>query len=132
MPQKKREVKYKDANMYHEAVLFYRETFDKCPNAGFRRDIAVTVKTYDDLLIWQNLLAHWGYFKNGKWKPRNPLDVKGMLTCFEFKQRDAKHQRRSLSTAANQRQVCGNDSSESMERERIHWQMPSLLDREVR
>ena len=82
-----REVKYSDPNMTHEGVLAYREQFDLTPNKGFRRDIAVTVKTYDDLCIWQDLLAHWGYMKDGKWKARNPLDVKGMITVFEMKQR---------------------------------------------
>jgi hypothetical protein len=84
-----REVKWKDPNCYNEAVLFYRETFNLQMNAGFRRDVAVTVKTYDDLLIWQDLVSHWGYWKDGKWHKRNPLDLKGLLTVFEFKQREA-------------------------------------------
>lgn len=82
------EVKYSDPNMYAEGVLAYREQFNLVPNRGFRADIAVTVKTYDDLKIWTSLLASWGYMKNGKWKPRNPLDVKGLLTCFEAKVRE--------------------------------------------
>lgn len=89
----KREVKYKDENCYNEAVLAYREQFSLMPNAGYRRDIAVTVKTYEDLCIWQDLIAHWSYFKDGKWKPRNPLDIKGILTIFEFKQREAQRQK---------------------------------------
>lgn len=94
MPQPlKREVKYADVNMYNEGVLFYRETFDLTPNRGFRADIAATIKTYADLLLWQDLLSHWGYMKDGKWRKRSPLDVKGMLTVFEFKQREAQRQK---------------------------------------
>lgn len=99
MQPKSREVKYKDPNCYHEAVLFYRETFSLMPNRGFRSDIAVTVKTYEDLCIWQNLLAHWGYFKDGKWRKRSPMDIKGMLTVFEMKQRDEQRKRGQLDRA---------------------------------
>src|SRR5207247_1175450 len=83
-----REVKYSDPNMYSEGVLAYRETFNLIPNRGFRADIAATVKTYEDLCLWQDLLARWGYMKNGKWKKRSPLDVKGMLNVFEYKLRE--------------------------------------------
>jgi len=97
-----RELKYKDPNMYNEAVLSYREQFNLVPNRGFRQDIAVTVKTYDDLLIWQDLLAHWGYNdrQTGKWKARNPLDVKSLLTCFEFKQREAQRKKDEIQQKA--------------------------------
>lgn len=93
-----REVKYSDPNMYSEGVLAYREQFNLTPNKGFRADIAVTIKTYDDLCMWTDLLAHWGYTdrKTGKWKARNPLDIKGLLTCFEFKQRERQEQRKQL------------------------------------
>ncbi len=97
-----REVKYSDPNMYHEAVLAYREQFDLTPNKGFRQDIAVTVKSYDDLLIWQDLLAHWGYEKGGKWHKRNPLDIKGLLTCFEFKARENERRKMEGNNGNNQ------------------------------
>ena len=87
-----KEVRYVDPNMYHEAVLAYREQFDLTPNRGFRNDIAVTVKTYEDLCIWQDLIARWGYMKDGKWKPRNPLDIRGLIRCFEFKVREVRTQ----------------------------------------
>lgn len=93
MPQEKREVKYADINMYNEGVLFYRETFDLTPSRGFRADIAATIKSYADLLLWQDLLSRWGYMKDGKWRKRSPLDVRGMLTCFEFKQREVQRQK---------------------------------------
>lgn len=76
---------YKDPLMYHEGVLSYREQFNLVPNAGFRRDIAATIQTYEDLLLWQDVIGHWGYMKDGKWKPRNPLDVRGMLNVFDYR-----------------------------------------------
>lgn len=99
-----REVKYSDPNMTHEGVLAYREQFDLCPNKGFRRDIAVTIVTYDDLCIWTNLLAAWGYIdrKTGKWKARNPLDIKGLLTCFEFKKREKENAKLERDSGHNQ------------------------------
>jgi hypothetical protein len=99
-----REVKYKDPNMYHEAVLSYREQFNLVPNRGFRQDIAVTVKTYDDLLIWKDLISRWGYTDKttGKWKARNPLDVKGLLTCFEAKVRENERRKMEGNNGHNQ------------------------------
>lgn len=90
-----REVKYKDPNCYNEAVIAYRDQFELMPNRGFRQDIAVTIKTYDDLCIWQDLLARWGYTDRttGKWKARNPLDIKSLLTVFEMKQREAQRKK---------------------------------------
>lgn len=98
----KGEVKYTDPNMTHEGVLAYREQFNLVPNRGFRQDIAVTIKTYDDLLIWQDLLAHWGYFKDGKWKARNPLDIKGLLTVFEMKVRENERRKMESTNGNNQ------------------------------
>lgn len=97
-----KEAKYADPNMTCEGVLSYREQFNLVPNRGFRQDIAVTVKTYDDLLVWQDLLAHWGYMKHGKWKARNPLDIKGMLTCFDFKVRENERRKLEESNGHNQ------------------------------
>ena len=90
-----REVRYKDETMYAESVLAYREQFSLTPSPGFRRDIVATIRTHEDLIIWVQLLAAWGYTdrKTGKWKPRNPLDIKGLLTCFEFKQREAQRKK---------------------------------------
>lgn len=80
-----REIKYKDPNCYNEAVIAYRDRFELMPNRGFRQDIAVTVKTYEDLMTWQKLLANWGYTdrQTGKWIRKNPLNVKGMLDEFD-------------------------------------------------
>lgn len=100
-----KEIKYKDPNMYHEGVLIYRETFGLTPNKGFRSDIAVTVKTYDDLLIWSQLVTNWGYMKDGKWKPRNPLDVKGMITVFEMKQRQRDELREKAISARSRQSI---------------------------
>lgn len=93
-----KELRIKDETLLNEAVIAYREQFLLTPNKGYRRDICVTVKTYDDLCLWQDLLAHWGYNdrKTGKWKARNPLDIKGLLTCFEFKQREAQRKKDEL------------------------------------
>lgn len=100
-----KEVKYKDPNCYNEAVIAYRDQFELMPNRGFRQDIAVTVKTYEDLMTWQQLLGSWGYVdkKTGKWKARNPLDVKGMITVFEMKQRQRDELReKAISTRSGQ------------------------------
>jgi len=92
------EVKYSDPNMLHEAVLAYREQFNLTPNRGYRRDIAVTIQTYGDLCLWQNVIERWGYFKGSKWVKRNPLDIKGMLTVFEARVREKKRDEVSKST----------------------------------
>lgn len=94
----KREVKYADENFYNEAVRAYIDHDwgngkHYTPNAGFRRDIAVTVKTYEDLCLWEDLLGNWGYWRDGKYHKRNPFDIKGLLTVFEFKQREAQRKK---------------------------------------
>lgn len=98
-----KETKWKDETMYSEAIIAYRDQFNLTPNFGFRKDICVTIKTYDDLCIWTSLLAAWGYVdkKTGKWKARNPLDVKGLLTCFEFKKREKENGKMATSNTGN-------------------------------
>lgn len=103
-----KEIRYKDENCLHEGVLAYREQFNLMPNKGFRRDIAATIVTYDDLLLWQELLANWGYWRDGKYHKRNPLDIKGLLTVFEFKQREAQRKKDEIQQRALQ--VCSRES----------------------
>jgi hypothetical protein len=67
-------------------VKLYRDTFLFCPNQGFRKDIAVTVENLD---LWKVVLRNWGYWKDGKWKKFNPLNVKGLLS--EYERLNAKH-----------------------------------------
>lgn len=93
-------IRFSDPNCYHEAVLAYREQFNLMPNRGYRSDIAITIRSYEDLCIWQDLIAHWGYMKDGKWKPRNPLDVKSLLTVFEMKQREAQRKKDEIQQRA--------------------------------
>lgn len=95
MPVKRQ---WKDETMQNEAVIAYVEKDwgngkHYCPNRGFRIDIIRTVITYEDWRIWVDLLNSWGYWKDGKWVKRNPLDFKGLLTCFEFKQREAQQKK---------------------------------------
>jgi hypothetical protein len=106
MPEKKsREIKFKDETFYNEAVIAYREKDwgngkHYTPNAGFRRDIVATVKTYDDLCIWIDLINSWGYWRDGKYHKRNPTDFKGLLTVFEMKQREAQRKKDEIQQAA--------------------------------
>lgn len=95
--------KHRDPLMEHEAVLAYREQFNLTPNAGFRRDIAATIRTYDDLCIWWSLISAWGYTdkKTGKWKARNPLDIKSLLTVFEFKKREKENGKMATGNTGN-------------------------------
>lgn len=123
-----REIKFKDENCLNEAVLAYREQFNLMPNRGFRADIAVTIKTYDDLCVWQDLVAHWGFIdkKTGKWVKRNPLDVKNMLTCFEFKQRE-KERERQMEASKTQRSDVPNGRNQGVP-EWLSRAVPKLLD----
>lgn len=90
-----KELRIKDETLLNEAVILYRDQFNLTPSRGFRRDICATVKTYDDLRLWAELTSHWGYTDRttGKWKARNPLDIKSLLTVFEMKQRQRDEQR---------------------------------------
>lgn len=76
--------KSSDPTMEHEAVKFYRDTFRKCPNYGFRKDIIATVS---DLELWKNILTNWRYYDHikRKWVKRNPMDVKAMLRDYELR-----------------------------------------------
>lgn len=98
-----KEIKFRDPNCYHEAVLFYRETFNLMMNAGWRRDVVATVKTHEDLLLWQDTVSHWGYVdkQTGLWKKRNPLDVRGMINVFEYRQREAQRKKDEIQRQAN-------------------------------
>lgn len=69
-----------DPNINHPAVVLYRQTFRLCPNWGFRKDIAVTVK---DLDLWKSVITNWYYENNRKRIRFNPLNVKGMLSEYE-------------------------------------------------
>lgn len=62
------------------AVKAYRDKFRLNLNYGRRYDIDATV---DDLELWNYVLNHWGYWKNGKWKSFNPLNVGHMLSEYE-------------------------------------------------
>lgn len=62
------------------AVRAYRSKFRLNLNYGRRADIDATV---DDLELWQYVLDNWGYFKKGKWKSFNPLNVGHMLSEYE-------------------------------------------------
>lgn len=106
-----KEVRYKDETFYNEAVRAYIDHDwgngrHYTPNAGFRRDIVRTVVTYDDLCIWIALIERWGYADRttGKWKARNPLDVKGLLTVFEMKQREAQRKKDEIQRAKDLRE----------------------------
>ena len=76
---------FRDPLMTHPAVLAYRDAMNFCPNSGFRRDIAATVR---DLDLWKDLLANWRYKVKGKWKGKNPLAIKDMLTTYEQRMED--------------------------------------------
>ena len=104
------------------AITLWRNQYRLNLNLSWRAEVD---KTVTDVPLWRQILAKW------KREKRHP-GIKDLLAEYESRSADAEHQRRSFSTAANQRQVCSNGSSESMERERVHWQMPPLLDRKVR
>ena len=98
MPEKR---VFKDPLMTHPAILAYRDATLKCPNSGFRRDIAITVA---DVNLWEKVLSEWGFWeetKRGKrWKKKNPLDLKGMLDEYErqLEKRNADNEAAALST----------------------------------
>ncbi len=123
------EVKYDDPNMLHEAVLAYREQFNLTPNRGYRRDIAVTIQTYDDLLLWQNVIARWGYLKGEKWVKRNPLDIKGMLTVFEMRVREKKQQDENSKSRSKSAEHSGESGAKGLSK-RSTSVVPIVLKRE--
>ena len=72
-------------DLNHEAVKAYRDQFRFCPSSYRRREIVVTVK---DLDLWKEVLANWGYWKEGKWIKFNPLNVNGMIQEYERQARN--------------------------------------------
>lgn len=63
-----------------DAIKAYRNKFKLNLNPGRRQDVDATIT---DLELWQFVLDHWGYWKNGKWKSFNPLNVHHMLSEYE-------------------------------------------------
>ena len=98
----------------HAAVKLYRDTFQFNCNAGYRHDIEVTVGNEpDDLALWRLVLENWGYWKNGKWKRKNKLDIKAMLS--EYERQIEKRGTRGSDDAAGERNIAGL-------RGRVQWQ----------
>ena len=130
-----KELRIKDETLINEAVIAYRDQFSLTPSRGFRRDICVTIQTYADLCLWAQIIGSWGYInkQTGKWKPRNPLDVRGMLTIFEMTKRhqDEQREREQLAAAKVQQSVRRVHRKEGVS----GWpsgRMPQLLERPIR
>jgi hypothetical protein len=77
------------------AIKLYRDTFRLNLNHGFRKDVELTVT---DLDLWQEVLTNWRYLKDGKWKPKNPLNIKGLLSEYEYRS-NANHRHQSRTGA---------------------------------
>lgn len=100
----------------HPAVIAYRNHFKLCPNAGRRRDMAVSV---NDLNLWQQVLETWGYQKDGKWISFSPLSVGKMVSEYERRERENKQ------TNAADRLQSGSNEKDSQAG------IPARLDRGV-
>lgn len=82
---KERRSSQANQDLDHEAVKAYRDQFKFCPNAWRRREIILTCK---NISLWKEVLASWGYWKDGKWIKYNPLNTNGMIQEYERRARN--------------------------------------------
>ncbi len=69
--------KSSDPTLNHPAVKAYRDVFRLCPNAGFRKDIIVTVDHFNNLELFKKVVTQW------KKEKRHPFRIGGLLSEYE-------------------------------------------------